>query len=92
MGAPSTPPRLDPAEAEAAAERLLAMHRVQQAADSHGASRDRIVSRVIIVAIAALVGASCGAFMGALRGHGVAGAVLVGLVGAMLALITSRPR
>ncbi|MGY4517369.1 hypothetical protein [Lysobacter sp. HA18] len=92
MGESPESPRRDPAEAEAAAERLLAMHRLQQAADSHGVAHDRIVSRLIIVAIAALVGASCGAVMGALRGHGVAGALLVGLVGAMIALITSRPR
>ncbi|MGY3266114.1 hypothetical protein [Lysobacter sp. HA35] len=69
MGDAPQSPQRDPAEAEAAAERLLAMHRLQQAADSHGVAHDRIVSRLIIVAIAALVGASCGAVMGALRGH-----------------------
>lgn len=85
-------PRLDPAAAEAAAEHLMAMHRLQQQADTRAAAQNRGVARIFIVLIGAVVGGVCGAMMGAMRHHTVAGAFLLALVGAMLALVQSRPR
>ncbi|WP_133500735.1 hypothetical protein [Cognatilysobacter terrigena] len=85
-------PRLDPAAAEAAAERLMAMHRLQQDADTYATGQSRGVARILIVLIGALVGGVCGAMMGAMRHHTMAGAFLLALVGGMLALVQSRPR
>ena len=80
----------DPARAEAEAERLMAAFRLQQ--DLHGGhvGRDLAASRWIIVGGTALFGAAMGALMGAVRGHALAGAVLMGLTGGLLAIIRQR--
>lgn len=92
--APATSPdgarRADPAALEAAAARIMTMHRIQQDAESLHVARDRIASGWIMVGASALLGLVLGAMMGAIRGHAVAGALILGLLGATLALFRQR--
>lgn len=73
------------AEAEAAAERLMAACRMQQEVDTLHARRDAVGSQALVIGAAALFGAFAGGMVGALRGHPAVGAVMFGLLGAVLA-------
>ena len=89
MTAPSERPR-DPAAAEAEAERVLAMYRLQQQAESLNTARDLTASRWIIVGCTALFGGMAGALMGSARGHPLGAALAMALVGGLLAVIRQR--
>lgn len=81
---------MDPAAAEAAAARVMAIHLAQQEAESLHAVRERVASGWIMVGVSALIGMACGALMGAIRGHTVGGALMLGLLGALIAIIRQR--
>ncbi|TZF88683.1 hypothetical protein [Cognatilysobacter lacus] len=89
---PPPPRRPDAADAEAEAERLMAAYRSQQGADCVHSRRAGSASRWLIIGGTALLGAVVGAIAGAAGGYVVAGAVLLGLVGGLLAIVQQRPR
>ena len=82
----------DRPDVEAAAERLMALQRLRQQADSHAAARGRGTSRAVVVLIAATAGAVCGAVMGAARGHAITTGFALAVVGGLFAFIGTRPR
>ena len=85
-------PVRDAAAAEAEAERLMAMHRIRQSAETVHVAHDRAAIRSMVIAGAALFGAFLGALMGALRGHVLPAAIAMAVAGALLAVIGTRPR
>lgn len=89
---PALPPIQDRASAEAAAERLMAMHRVQQEVQDRLGEQRQVVSRWTVLVAALAFGALTGSMLGALRGHAGAGALLMALLAAMLTLVVQRPR
>ena len=89
-GSPAGRPRLDTASAEAAAARVMAMHLARQDIETGRARGDRTASTWLVVGIAGLAGMALGALMGAVRGHALGGALLLGALGAVLAAIRQR--
>ena len=86
----SAPPRLDRADAEAAAERVLAGYRRQQQAATQDIAGGRGTARWIVVVVMALLGVGAGALLGSTRGLGAVGACAMGLLGIVLGVIATR--
>lgn len=86
----SAPPRLDRADAEAAAERVLADYRRYQQAATQDVGRGRSAARWVVVIVMAVLGAGAGALLGSVRGLGAAGAGAMGLLGIVLGVIATR--
>ncbi|GAB6196240.1 hypothetical protein [Lysobacter xanthus] len=78
------------AEAAAAAERLMAQARLQQAIETRHAASDRTATTWIIVGATTLFGAVMGALAGARHGHSLVLSLLFAVVGGMLAVVRQR--
>lgn len=70
----------------------MARLRVQQQLQASHVRHDGAVARVFVIAALALTGAFAGGVMGMVRGHAVVGALLMALVGGLLAAIQTRAR
>ena len=76
----------------AAAERLMAVHLEAQRVRTVHVGHDRRALRLLGIAGGGVFAAVLGAVMGQALGHPVALALLMGLVGTMLAAVAARPR